>query len=394
MKVVIAPDSFKESLPALEVARALAEGVRAACPSAEVDLCPMADGGGGTVAAMVAATGGRILSAEVAGPFGEPVRAEFGLLGQGVSAERSRAASGERSRAVIEMAAASGLHLVPPGRRNPMLTTTYGTGQLILAALDAGAGEIILGIGGSATTDGGAGCAQAVGVGFADASGRPCTRGLAGGDLKGIARIDLAGRDPRIAAVRTRVACDVTNPLTGPNGAAAVYGPQKGATPEMVRRLDEGLHHLAGLIRRQLGVDVESLPGAGAAGGLGAGLVAFLGARLERGAAIVAEAVGLLERLRGADLCLTGEGRFDSQSLSGKTAVGVAGVARQVGVPVLCLPGQAEAGLADRPQVRAMFAAVNPLAAGDVTVADAMARTRELLRLRAQEAVGRFAGRV
>jgi len=378
MRILIAPDSFKECLSAAEVAAAMAEGVRAACPDAAVELCPMADGGEGTVSAMVAATGGEVRTCEVSGPLGEPVSARFGLLGESANA-------GGRF-AVIEMAAASGLHLVPPGRRDPMRTTTYGTGELVRAALDAGATEVLVGIGGSATVDGGTGCAQALGVRFTTAAGEPCVCGLAGGGLASIEHIDRAGRDVRLGVARVRVACDVTNPLTGADGAAAVYGPQKGATPEMVQRLERGLAHLAGVIRRDLGVDVENLPGAGAAGGLGAGLVAFVGATLERGVEVVSEAVGLRNRLAGVDFCLTGEGRLDAQSLSGKTAVGVARLARAVGVPVLCIPGQAQAGVDhDR-----LFAAVRPLVAEGVTPADAMDRASELLALRARQAIARF----
>ena len=378
MKIVIAPDSFKETLSAAEVTAALADGVRAALPRATIDACPMADGGEGTVAAMVAATRGTVRTASVAGPLGEQLDAGFGLLG-------GRAAAAGKV-AVIEMAAASGLDLVPPARRDPLRTTTYGTGELIRAALDAGASEILVGIGGSATVDGGCGCAQAIGVAFTDAAGEPCVCGLAGGGLPAVHRIDLARRDPRVAQARIRVACDVTNPLTGPNGAARVYGPQKGATPEMVEQLDAALAHLAEVIRRDLGLDVAHLPGAGAAGGLGAGLVAFLGAELQRGVEIVADAVGLSARLAGADLCLTGEGKLDRQSLSGKTAVGVARVAREAAVPVLCIPAQAETGL----DHGGLFAAVRPLVGGEVTVADAMHRPAELLRQRAADAVRRF----
>ena len=395
MKVVIAPDSFKESLAAGEVASALAAGVLEAFPSAQIDLCPMADGGGGTVAAMVAATGGRLLVADVFGPLGEPVRAQFGLLGvplgSALPGELGLAASaGEMPQegwtAVIEMAAASGLVLVPPERRDPMRTTTFGTGQLILAALDAGAKKIILGIGGSATNDGGTGCAQALGVAFTDRRGALCVCGLAGGGLPTIAHVDISGRDPRIAMASIRVACDVTNPLTGPNGAAAIYGPQKGATPEVVEALDKGLASLAEVIRKDLGLYVESLPGAGAAGGLGAGLVAFAGAKLEPGLTMIAEAVGLARRLRGADLCITGEGRLDHSSSFGKTAVGVSKIASVAGVPVVCVPGQATA---DAP--RELFAGVHPLVAGDVTVQAAMRHTAALLRTRATEAVRAFA---
>jgi len=371
MKIVIAPDSFKESLSAAQVARALAEGARCACPAAEIDLCPMADGGEGTVDAMVAATGGTTQTVQVCGPLGEPVRARFGLLG-----------GGGPPAAVIEMAAASGLALVPAGRRDPLRTTTFGTGQLVLAALEAGARDVLVGVGGSATVDGGCGAAQALGVVFVARDGQPCVCGLAGGGLADVARIDLSDRDPRLADARVRVACDVTNPLTGPDGAAAVYGPQKGATGEAVAELEAALRHLAELIRRDVGLDVEALPGAGAAGGLAAGLVAFAGAALEPGADLVAEAVGLPARLAGADLCLTGEGKLDASSRFGKTAVGAARLAAAAGVPTVCIPGQA-AG--DAP--REAFAAVLPLAADGVSVSDALGNPAELLARRAEEAV-------
>jgi glycerate kinase len=382
MKVVIAPDSFKECLSAIDVAEALAAGVRAADGRAAIDLCPMADGGEGTVEAMVAATGGQVRSTAVTGPMGEVVQASFGLLGTPAGAHAGLTA-------VIEMAAASGLALVEPPRRNPMLATTYGTGELILAALDAGAEAVLIGIGGSATADGGCGCAQGLGVRFIDAAGRCCPPGLSGGSLVNIRHVDLSGRDARLSTARIGVACDVTNPLTGPNGAAAVYGPQKGATPEMVALLEAGLANLAEVIRRDLGLDVEHLPGAGAAGGLGAGLVAFAGGRLQRGVEIVAGAVGLARRLAGADLCITGEGRFDRQSLSGKTAVGVAHLAAAVRVPVVCIPGQAASGA----DCGGLFIDVRPLAAGEVTPAEAMARARELLTARAAEAVADFLAR-
>ena len=380
MKIIIAPDSFKESLSASRVAAALGTGVRRVFPDAELDLCPMADGGEGTVEAMVNATGGRFLTAPTCDPVGRPREAHFGLLGRGTSSLGPGAAAGQV--AVIEMAAASGLELVPAGERNPMLTTTYGTGELILAALEAGAREILIGIGGSATVDGGCGCDQALGVKFLRADGTPCACGLAGGGLTSIDRIELSERDPRLLETRIRVACDVTNPLTGPEGAAAIFGPQKGATPEMVGQLDEGLHHLAEIIRQSLGVDVERMPGAGAAGGLGAGLVAFAGVRLERGIEIVAEAVGLADRIRGADLCITGEGRLDGQSAHGKTAVGVSRIAHAVGVPVICIPGQASF---DAPLEA--FDAVYPLVNATTAVAEALAHPEKLLADRAAEAV-------
>jgi len=375
MKVVVAADSFKESLSAAAVARALAGGVLDACGDAEVDICPMADGGEGTVAAMAAATDGEFRTAEVFGPLNESLTASFAMMG----------ARAGRKIAVIEMAAASGMAIVPARRRNPMHTTTFGTGQLILAALDAGAGEIIIGIGGSATIDGGCGCAQALGVVFTDRRGKALRCGLAGGGLDSVAGVDISGRDPRLGDARLRVACDVTNPLTGPDGAAAIYGPQKGATDQMVRQLDAGLTHLAGIIRRDLHLDVEGLPGAGAAGGLVAGLVAFAGATLERGAELIAEAVGLEHRLSGADLCITGEGRLDQQSRRGKTACGVAAVAAGLGVPVICIPGQAAENAP-----REMFTSVHPLVSGGVTAEEAMRNGEALLKLRAAAAVREF----
>ena len=402
MKIVIAPDSFKESLGAADVAAALAEGVIGACPSASVDLCPMADGGSGTVEAMVAATGGQYLSADVYDPMGREIRARYGLLGRpigaglpgqvGLSAARAQA-DGEGTpaqgaaglTAVIEMASASGLALLPPDMRDPMRTTTYGTGLLILAALDQGARRIVLGIGDSATVDGGCGCAQGLGISFINADGQDAVCGLAGGGLAQIAHIDLARRDPRLDRVQIRIACDADNPLLGPNGAAPVYAPQKGATPEMVAQLQAGLAHLANVIRSDMGVDVTTLAGGGAAGGLGAGLAAFAGATLEPGLPLVAEAVDLRRRLADADLCLTGEGRLDAQSAAGKTAAGVAQIARAASVPVICIPGQAtgEAPVG-------LFHRVYPLVADEVTKRLAMQQPHEMLKRRAKQAVRDF----
>ncbi len=322
MRIICAPDSFKESISAAAAAAAMARGVRRAVPDAQVDLCPIADGGEGTVEAMLAATGGRRMATVVAGPLGQPVEATWGVLPDG--------------RAVIEMAAASGLALVHADRRDPTRTTTYGTGQLIAAAAKHGCRGILLGIGGSATTDGGCGMAQALGVCFIDDAGRPLDAPLAGGSLQRIARIDAAACR---AVPPITVACDVTNPLTGPQGAACIYGPQKGATSEQVRTLDAGLVHLARLLREQLGRDIESLPGAGAAGGLGGGLVAFLDATLQRGIDLVLDAVDFDRRVRGCTLCLTGEGRLDGQSLSGKACLGVARAAAKHGVPTIALVG-------------------------------------------------------
>jgi glycerate kinase len=363
MKVVIAPDSFKECLSAREAAEAIARGVRDVCPCAKVACVPMADGGEGTVEALVDATGGRFARARVTAPLGDRVSARFGILGDGATA-------------VIEMAAASGLPLVPPNRRNPLVTTTYGTGELIAAALGRGVRKILVGIGGSATVDGGAGMASALGVRLLDAKGR----GIAptGGALAKVSRIDVSGLDPRVRAVGIEAACDVDNPLTGKTGAARVYGPQKGASAAQVRLLDRNLARLARVIRRDLGVDVAAMPGSGAAGGLGAGLVAFLGARLRPGVAMVIDAVRLPERLRGADLVITGEGRMDRQSAFGKTPVGVAQAAKRLGIPVVALCGSigdgAEAVLSRG--IDAYFA-ITP---GPMTLDEAMRRASELLR--------------
>jgi glycerate 2-kinase len=324
MKIVIAPDSFKESLSALEVATQIEEGFREVFPDAQYHKLPMADGGEGTVAAMVAATGGTLVAAVVTGPLGEPVQAHFGLTGDG-------------GTAIIEMAAASGLALVAPGQRNPLVTTSYGTGELIKAALEAGARHLIIGIGGSATNDGGAGMLQALGVKLLDGAGGEL--GFGGGKLAGLDKIDIAGLDPRLKGCRIDAACDVNNPLTGPKGASAIFGPQKGATPDMVAQLDANLARYAGVIRRDLVVEVDAVPGAGAAGGMGAALLAFLGAQLRPGIEIIMEAVGLEEVVRDADLVITGEGRIDSQTVHGKTPIGVARVAKRHGKPVIGIAG-------------------------------------------------------
>ncbi|MDT7898572.1 MAG: hypothetical protein LASZOEIN_001592 [Candidatus Fervidibacter sp.] len=368
MRFVIAPDSFKGSASAREVAQAIAEGLKAAFPDAVCDLVPMADGGEGTVDALVAATGGRIVSVRVTGPLGEPVDAFFGILGDGETA-------------VIEMAAAAGLHLVPTEKRNPMVTTTYGVGELMRAALDAGCRRLIIGIGGSATNDGGAGMAQALGVRLLDEQGNEIEFG--GGALERLARLDLSDFDRRVWDAEILVACDVTNPLTGPNGASAVYGPQKGATPEMVRQLDANLRHYAAVLRRDLGVEVETVAGAGAAGGLGAGLLAFCRAQLRRGVELVIHAVRLPERVQKADLVITGEGCLDFQTGFGKVPHGVAQVAKRYGKPVIALVGQLGEG-AERCRewgIDACFSILSkPMSEGE-----AMANAIPLLRRAAEE---------
>jgi len=330
MKIVIAPDSFKENLTSLEVASELEIGLRRVWPDAEYVKVPMADGGEGTVQSLVDATGGRIVKCTVTGPLGQKVLASYGLLGDGRTA-------------VIEMAEASGLPLVAKPDRDPLRATTFGTGELVTDAINRGVEEIIIGLGGSATNDGGAGFAQALGVRFIDRTGAPITEPLGGGGLEDVQAIDARWINPGLARVKVSVACDVTNPLTGEKGASHVYGPQKGATPEMVVALDRNLGHLAALMKRDLNADVADRPGAGAGGGMGAGLMAFTNAELKRGVELVVAATRLDDHMRGASLAITGEGRVDFQTAFGKTPSGVAASAHRAGVPVIAIGG----GLAD-----------------------------------------------
>jgi glycerate kinase len=322
--VVLAPQSFKGSLDAPDVARALARGVRQVFPEADLDLLPVADGGEGTVQALVQASGGRTVTTRVMGPLGGAVNATWGLLGDG-------------DTAVVEMAAASGLPLIPRSARDPRRTTTFGTGELIRHALDHGIRRLIVGLGGSATNDGGAGMAQALGVRLLDAQGEEIPRG--GAALARLDHIDMTGLDPRVRDVQVEAAVDVNNPLCGPEGASHVYGPQKGADGAMARELDAALDHYAGVIRRDLGDDVRDVPGAGAAGGMGAGLLAFLHARIAPGVDIVFRALHVEERIRRSSLVLTGEGRMDSQDIYGKAPMAVAAVAHRFGVPVIAVVG-------------------------------------------------------
>lgn len=323
-KIVIAPDSFKGSLSSTEAAQAMARGVQRALPEAELVLLPLSDGGEGLVESLVTASGGELLEYEVTGPLGSPVTAQMGLMGGGRTA-------------VIEMAQASGLVLVPEAERNPLVTTTFGTGELIAKALDLGCDHLIIGIGGSATNDGGMGMAQALGVRFLDGEGE--LLGSGGGELARLASIDLSRLDPRLEDVRIEVACDVNNPLTGPQGASHVYGPQKGATPEMVEFLDAALARYDRILQRDAGQDVGRVPGAGAAGGLGAGLMALLGGRLVSGIELVLSALDFETKAAGASLVLTGEGKFDAQSAYGKVPMGVARRSRALGVPVVVIAG-------------------------------------------------------
>ncbi len=369
MRVVIAPNAFKGSLSALEAAEAMAEGVRAVHPLAELVMVPIADGGDGTVEALVAAAGGSLQRRRVRGPLGDPVDAEYGIIDGGATA-------------VIEMARAAGLALVPVGRRDPARATTFGVGQLLQAAHDAGVRRFIVGIGGSATNDGGAGMAQALGYHLLDDRGLELSPG--GLALENLDRIHVGGVHSDWHEAEVSVATDVTNPLTGPNGASAIYGPQKGATPELVQRLDRALSRLAAIIRRDLQADVESLPGAGAAGGLGAGLVAFAQARLRPGAEMVMEALHLDDRLSGADLVLTGEGRLDSQTARfGKGPAALARHARAAGVRVIAIGGQ----LADEAELRPLFDGLEASTPSGMPLGQALAAARPLLAAATERAI-------
>jgi len=369
VRIVVAPDSFKGSLSALAAAGAMARGVRAAFPGAEIVTFPIADGGEGTVEALVAATGGRTEVRRVTGPLGEPVDAAWGVLGDGRTA-------------VVEMAAASGLPLVPRDRRDPRVTTTRGTGELLRAALDAGLRRLVVGLGGSATNDGGAGMARALGVRLLDDAARDLPDG--GAALARLARVDPSGLDPRLATAEVVVACDVDSPLTGPRGASAVYGPQKGATPAVVAELDAALERWARLAGEATGRDVAGVPGAGAAGGLGAGLLLFTPARLRPGVEIVLEASGFDAAVARADLVITGEGRTDFQTAMGKAPVGVAAAARRHGVPVVCLSGGLGPG-ADEVLSRGIDA-VAAAVPGPMALDEAVARASEIVEAAAARA--------
>ena len=324
MKIVIAPQAFKGSISALEVARAMGEGVRRVLADAEMVLVPVADGGDGTLETLVEATGGELRESEVTGPLGEKITARWGALGDG-------------NTAVIEMARTSGLALAPLDRRDPLRATTQGLGEAIRDALDAGYRSFIVGIGGSATNDAGAGMAQALGARMLDVAGDDLPVG--GAALAGLDRIDMSGLDSRIGQSRLSVACDVNNPLTGPEGASAVYGPQKGATPDMVAQLDAALAHMSDVAKRDIGADINDVPGAGAAGGLGGGLIAFLNGSLRPGVDIVLDAVGLDNHLESADLVITGEGCLDYQTVYDKAPIGVARRAKARGIPVIAISG-------------------------------------------------------
>jgi glycerate 2-kinase len=374
MRILLAPQALKGSLTAAETAQALAQGVRVAALDTQVIELPIADGGEGTVEAMVAATGGMTIPVTVTGPLGEPVAAFFGILGEVGSTERT---------AVIEMAATSGLPLVPPERRDPRITTTWGTGELIRHALDQGCRRLLIGIGGSATNDGGAGMVQALGAHLLDEQGQELLPG--GAALARLARIVSETLDPRLRQTIVQVACDVDNPLCGPNGASAIYGPQKGATPIMVRELDDALRHYAEIIKRDLGLDVLDLPGAGAAGGLGAGLVAFLDANLLPGSRMVLDALQLDTHLATADLVITAEGHLDTQTLRGKSVGAVTAAAKARGIPVIVVVG----GVSSEEHMlyEMGIAAIVPLPTHPMTLAEAMSSAAPLVSRAAERAL-------
>ncbi|ATF10933.1 glycerate kinase [Brevibacillus brevis X23] len=330
MKIVIAPDSFKGSLTAKQVGEAIRSGIRRVLPQSELLVKPMADGGEGTMQCLVDATDGRILTATVNNPLGQDISAEFGILGDGVTC-------------VIEIAAASGLYLISAADRNPLVTTTYGFGQLITAGLDQGCRKFILGLGGSSTNDGGAGMLQALGFLLLDQDDQPLSFG--GGELSRLSRIDTSQVDMRLTDCQFVIACDVTNPFVGPNGASHVFGPQKGATPEMVLQLDDHLRHFADLIEETRGIAIHDLPGTGAAGGVAGALLAFLNGQLRSGIEIVIETTGLAEAMDKATLVITGEGQVDFQTAQGKTPCGVAQVAKRYGIPVIVLAGSIGTGI-------------------------------------------------
>ncbi len=332
MRIVVAPDSFKESLSASRVAFAIAEGVQKVDPKADIICIPMADGGEGTVEALVTATSGKIVSVPSVDALNRPIESFYGVLGNGKTA-------------VIEMAAASGLELLLAQERNPRITSTYGTGLLLKAAIDAGFQEIIIGIGGSATNDGGSGMAQALGFKLLDKSGSSID--LGGDSLSNLFEIDCTEIHPLLSSVKITIACDVQNPLIGPLGATVVYGPQKGATPEMIETLEQGMTHYSKILKQSFGVDYATFPGAGAAGGLGAGLMAFCNAKICPGFELIAKLTKLEQQISQADLVFTGEGKIDSQTAYGKTISGIAQLCRKHKVPLTALAGMVSGNLSE-----------------------------------------------
>ena len=377
MRIVAAPNAFKGSMNAVQAAEAMKKGILAVIPQCDVTCVPVADGGDGLTEVMLAGLSGTRVEAMVSGPRMEPLSAPFCMVPS-------------RKLAVVEMAKASGLALLPKARHDPTRTTTTGTGELIRAAMDNGATRIIVGIGGSATCDGGIGMAAALGYRFLDETGTPVEP--VGGSLGAIASIDRQNVDPRLDGVSVSVACDVTNPLTGDNGASVVYSPQKGASPEQVTRLDTGLANLARVVQMDLGVAIADMPGAGAAGGLGGGLHAFVGADLKPGIDLVIDVVGLKDAIAGADLVLTAEGRIDRQTRFNKAPAGVARTAKAAGVPCIAICGGVGDGLESLYDIG--IDAVFSICSGPQSLAAAMQDANSLLARRTEQVVRTFlAGR-
>jgi glycerate kinase len=368
MKIVIAPDSFKGSVSAVEAAHAIEKGIKQYLPNAETVLLPVADGGEGTMDSMVAATKGTKIEATVTGPLRNPVKAMYGLLGDGKTC-------------VIEMASASGLALVPKDQLNPLVTTSYGTGELIKKALDDGCRQFILAIGGSATNDGGIGMLQALGMQLLDSLDEVV--GYGGKELCRINKLDDTGWDKRITDSTFLIASDVQNPLVGIEGASHVFGPQKGATPEMVDLLDKNMHHWADLIENKKGIRLHDLPGAGAAGGIGGAFQAFFPATMKRGIDIVIEYTGLREALQDADVVFTGEGQIDFQTAFGKTPMGVAQEAKKLNIPTFVLAGSIGKGVNTLYQYG--IQSIHSIVSGPMTLQEAMEHAPELLAQRAEQ---------
>jgi glycerate kinase len=368
MRILICPQEFKGTLTAREAAAAMAYGAARAVPDAELDIVPLSDGGPGLQDVLIAATGGQVMTAMVEDPLARTVEAEWALLDDGSAA--------------IEMAAAAGLWRVSEDERDPMIATTYGVGQLILAALDHGCRTIIVGLGGSATNDGGAGMSAALGARRLDTNGNVLPPG--GAALARLDRIDVSGLDPRLDEATVIAATDVRNPLCGPDGASLVYGPQKGATADQALELDAGLRRWADVIERNMGIAVADVKGAGAAGGLGAGLIAFCGAEVRSGFEVIAEIVRLRQRIDGADLVITGEGRLDGQTGFGKTVAGAARLAQEYGTPVLAVPGALGEGWES---ILQLVDAVEPVVGAAATLEEALSHSAETLSTAVEAAI-------
>lgn len=380
MKIVIAPDSFKGSATALQAAQSIEAGVKKALPSAETVLVPIADGGEGTMEALVAATNGHLIEVQVTGPMRTPVQAAYGLLGGGTDT------------CVIEMASASGLVLVPESQRNPLHSTSYGTGELIRQALDDGFRRFIIGLGGSATNDGGVGMLQALGMRVYDRNGQLFEAGIGGSMLGEIAKWDADSLDPRIRESTFVIASDVQNPLVGPTGATHIFGPQKGATPEMVESLEQGMSHWAGRVADYTGIRLHDLAGAGAAGGMGGAFRAFFPCTVKRGIDIVITYTRLASHLQGADLLFTGEGKIDGQTASGKAPMGVAQEAKKQQVPVIALAGSVGEGLDFLHECG--ITSIHSITSGPMSLEESMERAAELLEKKAEQIIRAYlAGR-